>query len=89
MRTVGTGGGVSEATITVNSTVIAPPGTVWMVENTGDVDLQVLVVIGCGIPGINVFENWTVADPSVEMKVMSWNEQCPPPLSSSVLTVLH
>lgn len=52
------GGKVSEAAITVNSTMIAPPGTIWMVKNTGKVtDLKVLVVIGCHQPGIHFFDS--------------------------------
>lgn len=83
VRTLGAGGAVHVAAIGPNSTAIAPPGTVWQVENTSpDRDLQVLVVIGCRQPGIAVHESWEppAAAAAVPMQaVMSWNKQCPPP----------
>ena len=79
VRTLG-GAGVQVAAIGPNSTVIAPPGTVWQVENTSaDRDLQVLVVIGCRQPGIAVHESWEPAAAAPMQAVMSWNKQCPPP----------
>lgn len=93
MRTLSADGGtVSEALITVNSTMIAPPGTIWMVENTGEAeDLKVLVVIGCHQPGIDFFDSWATANiskPALVAHVMPWNTQCPHPLNNSQITVL-
>ena len=88
-RTMATDGRLTETPITVNSTMIAPPGTIWMVENTGDVDLKVLVVIGCHQPGIYFFGGWNSTDKAeTELPVMPWNQQCPPPLGKDELTVI-
>lgn len=88
MKTQNANGDITEAKIAPNSTVIAPPGTIWMVENTGKVDLQVLVVIGCEKPGIMVYEGWNASKPAVTMDVMAWNQQCPPPLDPTELRVI-
>ena len=70
--------------------MIAPPGTIWMVENTGEVeDLKVLVVIGCHQPGIDFFDSWSTANisrPATVLDVMPWNTQCPPPFDNSHIT---
>jgi len=72
--------------------MIPPPGTIWMVENTGKVEnLKVLVVIGCHQPGIVFYDSWAMANkskPTAVLDVMPWNEQCPPPLDSSKLIVI-
>lgn len=81
--------GLQDAPISVNSTVIAPPGTIWMVENTGTEDLKVLVVIGCRHPGISFFNSWNASvAPETELEVMPWNVQCPAPLGSNEITVI-
>lgn len=88
VRTMGRSG-MEEEAITVNSTVIAPPLTVWQVENTGKEDLQVLVVIGCRRPGITFFPSWnsTKADTAAH-RVMPWNAQCPPAMGPGTLKQL-
>ena len=75
--------------IAQNSTIIGPPGTIWMVENTGDVDLQVMVVIGCNKPGILFYESWKDSEPTSTLDVMPWNSQCPPALKEDEITVVR
>lgn len=84
-----TTGELFESPIRENSTVIAPPNTVWMVENNGDELLQVLVVMGCHQPGIDFFPpdglNSSGSAATDILKVMPWNKQCPPTALESLL----
>jgi hypothetical protein len=85
VRTRGRDGSVTEHAVGANDTMIAPPGTVWQVENTHRrKDLRVLVVIGCGRPGISFFSTWNDTSPTL-LPVMPWNQQCPPPLPAAAL----
>lgn len=83
---IGQGGKVTVVDLRVNSTVIAPPNTVWQVENNDAKEtLKLLVVIGCPVPAISVYKydfflNYDEQQKATRSTVspMPWNIECPP-----------